>query len=173
MQATYPAAKALLEHYASETDPDAMRFAAAYLMLRYPSLDREVVEGYDRRSLLGVRLSSLEAFRQNWWCGMDPQFDPHPAPFLNPEEAETVLREIGDLQVSGAAPTYLGREAIRWAKAHQQDPRSPEALHLAVRATRYGCTDDQNGEVSKAAFRLLHRQWPQSVWAAKTPYWFR
>jgi len=66
-----------------------------------------------------------------------------------------------------------GREANRWAVTPAEDPRSPEAWHLAVRATRYGCMDEQNGEVSKTAFQLLHRQWPKSVWAEKTPYWFR
>ena len=48
--------------------------------------------------------------------------------------------------------------------------RVPEALHLAVRATRYGCTDDETGQWSSKAFQLLRRRYPKSEWAAKTKY---
>jgi hypothetical protein len=53
------------------------------------------------------------------------------------------------------------------------DPRAPEVLHLAVRATRYGCTDNGTGSRSQAAFALLHRKYTNSEWAKKTPYWFK
>ena len=46
----------------------------------------------------------------------------------------------------------------------------PEALHLAVRATRYGCTDDETSQWSSKAFQLLRRRYPKSEWAAKTKY---
>ena len=55
---------------------------------------------------------------------------------------------------------------------HPKDPRVPEALHLAVRATRVGCTDVGSSAESKAAFQLLHRQYPQSEWAKNTKYYF-
>jgi TolA-binding protein len=61
---------------------------------------------------------------------------------------------------------------VNFARAHPDDPRVPEALHLAVRSTRLGCTDDQNTKHSKAAFQLLHRNYPRSDWAAKTKYWY-
>jgi hypothetical protein len=48
----------------------------------------------------------------------------------------------------------------------------PEALHIAVTSTRYGCTDKDTGRWSKAAFQLLHKRYPKSEWAKKTPYWF-
>jgi len=57
-------------------------------------------------------------------------------------------------------------------KGFSQDPRVPEALHLAVRSTRYGCTDDNTTKFSKQAFQLLHKNYPKSEWAAKTKYWF-
>jgi hypothetical protein len=67
----------------------------------------------------------------------------------------------------------LSREAIAWANAHPQDPRVPEALALAVKSTRFGSTDQQTGELSKAAFELLHRRYPKSTWADETKYWFK
>jgi len=59
------------------------------------------------------------------------------------------------------------------AQRHPADPRSPEALHLAVKSTRFGCTDKETGKWSKAAFDFLHRHYPTSAWAKKTPYWFK
>ena len=50
---------------------------------------------------------------------------------------------------------------------------SPEALHLAVMTTRYSCTDKDTARWSKAAFDLLHKKYPTSPWAKKTPYWFK
>jgi len=48
----------------------------------------------------------------------------------------------------------------------------PEALYLAVRSTRYGCTDKETGRLSKTAFELLHSRYPDSEWAKKTKFWF-
>jgi TolA-binding protein len=73
----------------------------------------------------------------------------------------------------GALPNYLCRQVIQWATNNPQDPRVPEALHLAVNSTRHGCTDSASGRWSKAAFDLLHRKYPNSTWAKKTPYWFK
>jgi hypothetical protein len=61
---------------------------------------------------------------------------------------------------------------LAWAKRTPNDPRVPEALHLAVRSTRYGCTDTKTTQFSKQAFRVLHKQYPQSSWAQQTRYWY-
>ena len=66
----------------------------------------------------------------------------------------------------------ISAQAIQWAKEAPDDPRVPEALHLAVRTTRYGCVDGETTSFSKAAFQLLHRRYPKSEWAKKTKYWF-
>ena len=69
--------------------------------------------------------------------------------------------------------TRLAAQTLAFAQAPPQDPRVPEALHLVVRATRYGCTGDQTGDFSHRALDLLHRRYPAAEWAGKTPYWFR
>ena len=69
-----------------------------------------------------------------------------------------------------AAPDYLASLTIDWVKSAPNDPRAPEALHLAVRATRYGCVAEKS-RFSKEAFALLHRRYPNSEWARKTKYW--
>jgi hypothetical protein len=93
-----------------------------------------------------------------------------PPPFLSVAERKRVAAERAALNAMGAAPTFLASETINWAKAHPDDPRVPEALHLAVRATRYGC--EPATPLSKQAFELLHRRYPKSDWTEKTPYYY-
>lgn len=73
----------------------------------------------------------------------------------------------------------IGQRVIAYAKAHRGDAELPEALALTVRATRYGASewnDKASGEamhaVSKEAFDVLHRDYPQSPWAARTKYYY-
>ena len=72
-----------------------------------------------------------------------------------------------------AGPDWLGAQTIAYARAHPEDPRVPEALHLVVRATRYGCKDGNTGDFSKRAFELLHRRYATNEWAKKTPFWYK
>jgi hypothetical protein len=56
---------------------------------------------------------------------------------------------------SGHGPNYLAREAVTYGRAHPADPRVPEALALAVRATRFGSTDKNATSWSRSAFTGL------------------
>jgi hypothetical protein len=79
---------------------------------------------------------------------------------------------LAKLQALSAAPNWLANQTVEFARAHPDDPRVPQALSLAVRATRYGCTNAQTGTASKQAFDLLHRKYPNSEWARKTKFWY-
>ena len=68
------------------------------------------------------------------------------------------------------APEYLASQTVEWVRNNPNDPRAPEALHLAVHAVRYGCGAAKGA--SKAAFQLLHEKYPESGWAKKTKYWY-
>jgi hypothetical protein len=96
----------------------------------------------------------------------------HELLFLSPAEKAAAKQQWSTLGALGAAPNYIAHNVIQWANRTPADPRVPEALHLAVTATRYGCTDKNSGRWSKAAFDLLHRKYPNSSWAKKTSYWF-
>jgi hypothetical protein len=61
----------------------------------------------------------------------------------------------------------IGLSVLEWAEHHADDPRVPEALHRLVDSKRAA------GDISQAAFQLLHRRYPKSQWATKTPYWFQ
>jgi hypothetical protein len=71
------------------------------------------------------------------------------------------------------APDYFGRIVLSWASKHPKDERVPEALHLVVKSTRFGCSDAASGDYSRSAFRLLHARYPDTAWAKMTPFWFR
>jgi hypothetical protein len=71
------------------------------------------------------------------------------------------------------APKQLAEGAVRWVASSYGAQGQDEALALAVRATRYGCQrQGGHGLYSRAAFTLLHRRFPHSPAAKRTPYWF-
>lgn len=163
---------------------DEKRYAAIYAWLKFPGLEPMVDTGIGRQTAL----SEQDTYRDNWWCGSafppgtstgneegneenpEPEYTPV---FLTAVNKQQAAREYGSLLALGVAPNYLCRQAVQWATKAPGDPRVPEALHLAVKSTRYGCTDKDTGRWSKAAFDTLHKLYPKSVWAKQTPYWFK
>lgn len=179
----YPQLKPLLTGYQRAATPEARRFAAAYLSLKFPGLRPYVTAGVGRTS----ELKEIDSFRDNWWCaaptsasarleGEDPEQAKAPLQrslqFLADHQA-IAAGQLSTLQSFGTGPNYLCRAVIEFATKSPADARLPEALHLAVKSTRYGCTDKETGRWSKAAFDLLHRRYPNTSWARDTKYWFK
>jgi hypothetical protein len=183
-----------LDEFGALSDHSAQRFALAWLILRHPGIRPYVGATTKREDPVG----EIDALRENWWCSFDatvpmhtanylkrtglnpenygqhasrPRSRPGGLSFLNVNEKSEADAQLARLDKIPAAPSYLSEMVLGFARTHPDDPRVPEALHLAVRATRLGCTDDQNTRFSKAAFQLLHRNYPRSEWAAKTKYW--
>ena len=100
----------------------------------------------------------------------DPDF-PFPR-WLTESQTASARSEWDRLSEVGTAPNYLPEEVIAYAKQHGDDPHLPQALHLAVRSTRFGCTNAETTRVSKAAFDFLHEHYPDSEWATKTKYFY-
>jgi hypothetical protein len=104
---------------------------------------------------------------------------PEPAIFT-PVEQKAAAGQYAALLQQPTASFYLGHRVLDYAKDHPSDPAVPEALHLTVRSTRYGCdayattpeASKDRKAISKAAFQLLHRDYPNSPWTAKTPYYY-
>ena len=89
--------------------------------------------------------------------------------FLDAAGKKRADAEWRSLFALGSASRYLPRVVIAWGKKHPDDLRVPEALYLAIRAMRYGSSN----ELSHAAFLLLHQNYPQSEWAKKSPFWYK
>jgi hypothetical protein len=186
MKKYFSGATVYLEKFEAVQQPEAKRFAAIFMWLRTPGLEPGVDQGLGREKPVGEQ----DTYRDNWWCSAAypgtaakpedeetlPSFtaeDSHVPAFLTSAETAAAAREYAVLNSFGAAPNYLARQVIQWANTNPTDPRVPEALHLAVNSTRYGCSDKNTGRWSKAAFDLLHRRYGTSVWAKKTKYWFK
>jgi hypothetical protein len=187
-----PDMKPLLDEYMSTTNPANKKAVALYILLKYPGTRPFVDANVGRFTPLNER----DTYRDNWWCDTTPGVDnsaseeestgdASTAPssgaakvetiqldFLSTAQAAEGKKERAQLLSLGTAPNYLSREAIAWAKSTPDNPRVPEALHIAVMATRYGCSDKDTGALSKAAWQLLHTRYKNTAWAKKTPYWF-
>ena len=112
-------------------------------------------------------------FAVEWWCALpEPLAAGGPPAFLSPEERRTAAEEAARLAAVPPAATWFTREALAFAREKPDDPRAPEFLSRAVRATREGCGDGETRALSKAAFDLLHRRYPKATWARETKYWF-
>jgi len=181
----FPELSTLLNEYSSAAQPDEKKFAAIYAWLKTPGLEPVVDAGFGRQA----PLAEQDSYRDNWWC--TSAFVPataeenreviqftavttgKPPRFLSPAEIARAEKEWSTLRSLGTATNYIVRQVIQWANTHPNDPRVPEALHIAVRTTRYGCTDKDSARWSKAAFDVLHRKYPNNPWTKKTPYWFK
>ncbi len=182
----------MLNVYMNAPSAEARRYAALFTFLRFPGLNPYIEANIGRTT----PLPEIDSYRDNWWCATEPYAPPSDQEskgekkgeqkgasdeaaglkspdFLNDEQRAAAEKEVARLSALGTAPNYLCSQAIEWAKASPHDPRVPEALHLAVKSTRYGCADKGTGALSKAAFQILHKQYPKSEWAAKTKYWYK
>ncbi|MDX1997738.1 MAG: hypothetical protein SF066_08450 [Thermoanaerobaculia bacterium] len=147
-------------------------FLAHWTILRWPGLSPRIADDVGRRT----PLDEMDSLRENGWCEKGGLYGPTelvPVRFLSAavQQAAASDEPWPDLK---ATALEIGPRVITYAEAHGDDPRVPEALHRLVRFTRVGCAwGDEVGVVSKRAFDLLHRRYPRSEWAAKTPYWFK
>jgi hypothetical protein len=160
-----PELKPALDEYSRARSREDRRFRAILALLRAPGLSPVFLERE------GVPLTEIDSFRRNWWCRMGVVTPDDAAPlFIGAQDLKASRLESAKLTT--LLPYFLVSEALAWARTHRDDPLVPEALHQAVRSTRYGCFDASTGKLSRAAFRLLHRRYPKSEWTERTPYWF-
>ncbi len=172
----------LLPEAVRKTAGDSIGFPATLAVLRNPGMQPYLVQGVQRTLSYGT----LDNFRDNWWCADWSRYwspgggykaqPPNPEirlPFLSEAEEATATEQVNRLLSGGdSGSVFLGQRVLAYAKAHPDDPDVPEALHLTVRATHFGCSTPE-GEArrlatAKAAFQLLHRRYEDSIWAKKT-----
>ena len=175
--AVAPEFKPVLQQYLDAAEPTARTYAATYSLLKLPALRPFVESGYGRLA----PVAEIDSYRDNWWCAPENQtanqansVELQIAPaFITDVQRAEARRELDQIAKLGDSATYLARRAVEFGTRSSDEPRAPEALSLAVRATRYGCTDCSTGRFSKAAHDLLKKNYPTSDYAKKTPYWFK
>lgn len=183
-----------LESYRLAKDAGERQFIAVYTILKFPGMLPYVGSVLPRLTPLGT----IDSYRDNWWGIFAKDKEPDsdlgyysartrissPLDILYPKgkmdfpyfvsqkQIDDTNREWVDFAKLELAPNYLSAIVIKWAEGHLNDPNVPEALHLAVKSTRYGITDEKTSSFSKKAFQILHKQYPKSEWATKTKYWY-
>lgn len=159
----------LLKAYLEAKDPQSKNFAASFAMLNFSTANPNI----------GWGLYNDEG--EHWWWSAPPSDSYYyygqndaklSCSFISKEELAQATQEVSKLSKVQTAPNYLTQNVLAYAKLFPQDPRIPQALHLAIRATRYGSVDKSTTLLSKQAFQLLHRKYKNSRWTKKTPYWY-
>jgi hypothetical protein len=172
-----PGAAEVANLYFSAKDPEYMQFVVTYILLREPNLESAVQYAHDDTNFgrphysmtdLYSRLQCYD-FRERSGVRKEPIF----SSFLSAEQKAVGEAEWKQIRAKVLwAPENLGKIALDWALKHPDDPRVPEALHRVVLSAFFRCGDVAKGKYSKAAFELLHKQYPKSPWTEKTPYWY-
>jgi hypothetical protein len=175
-----------MQDYRAATEVEETHFAGVFAVLHFPGMKPYLVTGLGRPT----EFNRIDDYRDNWWCPLSGNVDfnepaylheyrdsrsaiakPAYPLFLTDEEKSQAAAEWAAVKTASPSANYLSREVLAWAQSHPDDPRVPEALHLAVRAARYGCNDEQTAHFTHACFRCLHQHYPNSQWAKKTPIW--
>jgi tetratricopeptide (TPR) repeat protein len=170
-----------------DTRGDSIGFPADLAILRNPGIRPYLESGIPRVA----SFSYFDEFRNNWWCKpwAPSQEEDNQKPkqlltpsFISASEAALGHAQYEHLQQLSASIAIIGQRVVDYATSHPDDALVPEALALTVRATHYACPTyvpnaraDSSSEytpVSKAAFQLLHRRYPNSSWTKKTPYYY-
>ena len=178
-----PELKNLIPDYSKAKAGKAKTYEAVFIMLKNPAMRPLVDQGTGRQATF----NAIENFRDNWWCDTNEYtlydndasrnntHDPVTAPtFLSKEQIALAKEENAKIQkLATSGSNYLASKTSEWAEFAPKEKRLPEALALAVRATRYGCQNCDTGKISKDAFDILKDRFGSSEWKKKTPYWFK
>jgi hypothetical protein len=181
-----------LHRYTAAAPADRHR-EAIRLLLRTPGMHPNV-QGLDDDISYEIGEPSRlfdHMLRRDWWCAIGDLkrrnelgwpsgsalidllgTSPGPPEFLTAGERSAFAREMKALAAIGPASDYLTSEAINWARLRPTDTDAAEALAHAVAGARFRCDALRKPELSRQAFQMLHRLFPQTTWAKQTKYWY-
>lgn len=165
----------LFASYLSAATPEERKFAAALLMLHFSSAEPNTTIGQQNEDDYGDA--------SGWWWGNNPVYkpssmneeeeaEPFDPLFLTQAQKAQAAQQMAKLAKVEGAPNYFAKIVLAYAQKHPADPRVPEALHYAVKSTRYGVTDDNTTKFSKQMFQILHSKYKGNTWTKQTPYWY-
>jgi hypothetical protein len=158
----------LVKDYESASTPEEKQFAAVFLM------QHQYAFGYDMGST-SAWCASPQTFKddQNYWSPAELPATPlGPPAFLTQAQRKQAQAEQDALDHVDSQANYYTRIVLEYAKTNADDPRVPEALSRAVKNTRMNCNNPRTGDLSEAAFQLLHKRYPATSWAKNTKYWY-
>lgn len=168
-----PKVQAVIPKDLRTLDPVVREVRIVQVLMAFPGLSPIVEGGMGRANDGWAPLSEAVWFGTNWWCFNSKQerkpLAEAPA-FLGPEDLSTCESEWRKLRTFSSSRHWFGRVLTSYAETHKNDPTVPQSLHRFVRITRNAeCHDKELSELSRRAFRMLHKHHPDSPWAKKTP----
>jgi hypothetical protein len=183
LERDYPKLAPLLKASGSGSEGER-KFAAAFLILKNPGMRPYVTGGAPRAEDIGA----LSSYSDNWWSNVLPDQsitydndgqhiksklhdDDYPK-LLSLQQSMEGTDNRKQLLSTGSAPTFLSGVVAQYANFHKNDPRVPEALYLAVRASHYGHREARTTVLSKKCFILLHSNYPKNMYTVRTPYYY-
>ena len=192
MQEEFPQLRSVLQRF---LDSDDKLFEAALILVYHPGFSPYLHSGFGRytfdssddgRILTTVADSVTMSRVYNWWCKANTDSFYRGAEGWK-SDADTALASIkafdslGDEELAvifslrpaldQSMTEFFGPYILDYARTTPNDPRVPLALERLVFATRYAC-DSGPADISRAAFRLLHRVYPESESTTRTPFWY-
>jgi hypothetical protein len=150
---------------------DDKRLAAALILVNTPELDPMVFDREGRSRVWGCR-------RDATYDVIDAFYVDSPAQFIDADAQARAQGERERLEALPVRTRWLAERLLPWAQTRPDDAEAPKALHLLVASTRMECWEpvhDAEKKLpshSREAYRVLHKHWPKSEWAAKTKYWY-
>lgn len=148
-----------------------------------PGTERPPARSYNADSIAGRYDVTMEGYseggeddlvcRGKCGAGGRPIHLPRFVAEAQPREAVERSRYLADGGYLDEQAQYPAGTVVLWdelldqARANPSDPRSPEALYWLIRIGRWG---GGYNHLSKRAFQLLHKRYPGSVWAKRSPY---
>ncbi len=201
LAAKAPQLKPGVERIVGAPSPAARRFELAYLLTKMnlapeqPTWDVQGSRssrsassawcfGPDERDDVAERprvpgpVTSSERDHLAWSFDGEPANQLRPSallPFLTTEDRKQAEKESRALVALGKDGVgFVNRALVEVADAVADDPRLPEALHLAIQSSRHACTNG-GGEATqwaRRAMQLLHRKYGKTTWARKAKYYY-
>ncbi len=180
-----PATRIGVDAWLRSKSPPLRRFTAVYTLLKNPGMRPSITDGYGRVQ----PIDKIDDYQDNFWPAgtYEDKYEDYlenekkqraESPgedlsgCLTSAEKEEGIKENRTLERIGAAPDYLCLAVLAAARDLPNDPRIAEALHLAVKSTRFGLKTDKTSELSKECYQVLHRKYARSGWAEKTKFWY-
>lgn len=181
LKASYPKMAPQLVAYDKAATPAEKNFTAALLMLKNPGMRPYITADYGRVT----PINEIDDFQDNWWNssqlnvpkageGVAERFDEARSYMtcLSPKEKADGLAENKKILDLGPSSAALSKYVLAYWKNNPKDTRIPEALHLCVRASKFGEKNAISTKYSKECFQVLHRHFPKSTWTNQTEYYY-
>ncbi|WP_431258656.1 hypothetical protein ACQ86G_29960 [Roseateles chitinivorans] len=164
---------------------DAERRAALWrASVTRPGLSAAPISGMGSVDVVsGLKAGDPQEAAAGMWCQLDTNggvADAKDAATRNPVPGavsgwptpEALAQERAALRTVGSATGAYAKWVLAESRRPDRPADLPWLLYVGIQSTKGGCVDKDNSAQSKAMFQTLHRLYPKSEWAKRSPYFY-